>query len=158
MFHQLYVHIVWTTRDRAPLIDAALARFLCRILRALARKERCYILEIGMVQTHVHLLVRVHPTTSIAQLLKRLKGASSALATQEGYGAAGRLYWAKGYSVHSVSTRILERVRHYLRGQPQHHPAEAIAGWGGDEAAEYDVASEAARAREANIAAQGARD
>lgn len=148
MFHQVYVHIVWTTRGRAALIDAGLARFVCRILRALARKVRCYIIEIGMVQTHVHLLVRVHPTTSIAQLLKRLKGASSALSTQEGYGAAGRLYWAKGYSAHSVSTRNLERVRRYLRGQPSHHPAEAISGWDGDQAAEYDAASETARTEE----------
>ena len=97
------------------------------------------------------LLVRVRPTTCPSTLVKRLKGASSALAAQEGYGAEGRLYWAKGYSAHSVSIRNLERVRHYLRGQPSHHPAEAIAGWAGDDAAEYDVASETARAEESTI-------
>ena len=61
MRHRLYVHLVWTTRERARLIDRDLARFLCGFLRAMARKERAYVLEIGMVQTHVHLLVRVHP-------------------------------------------------------------------------------------------------
>src|SRR3954462_863360 len=58
--HRLYLHLVWTTRAREPLIDCALARFLCRFLRAMARKQRAYGLEIGMVQTHVHLLVRIH--------------------------------------------------------------------------------------------------
>jgi putative transposase len=80
MRHRLYVHLVWTTRARSRLIDAPLARFLCRFLRAMARKERAYILEIGMVQTHVHLLARVHPTVPVSSLVKRLKGASSAVA------------------------------------------------------------------------------
>ena len=65
----------------------------------MARKERAYILEIGMVQTHVHLLARVHPTNPVSSLVKRLKGASSAVAAQEGLGRLGWLYWAKGYSV-----------------------------------------------------------
>jgi putative transposase len=136
--HRLYVHLVWTTRGRDRLIDHELARFLCRFLRAMARKERAYSLEIGMVQTHVHLLARVHPTVSISRLVKRLKGASSAIAAQEGLGRMGRLYWAKGYSVDSVSRTGLQGVRTYLRNQPVHHPNEMISGWNGD-TPEYDA-------------------
>ena len=139
MRHRLYIHLVWTTRARERLIDRDLARFLCRFLRAMARKERAYILEIGMVQTHVHLLARMHPTVPVSQVVKRLKGASSAVAAQEGLGSQGRLSWAKGYAVHSVSTGALPSVRVYLRGQPQHHAEEAIAGWEGD-VPEYDRA------------------
>jgi putative transposase len=81
--HRLYVHLVWTTREREPIIDNELAPFLCRFLRAIARKERAYIPEIGMVRTHLHLLARVHPTVPISTLVKRLKGASSAVAAKE---------------------------------------------------------------------------
>ena len=95
-------------------------------------KGRAYILEIGLVQTHVHLLARVHPTVAVSQLVKRLKGASSAIAAREGLGSQGRLYWAKGYSVDSVSTGVLDSVRGYLRRQPVRHPEEVIAGWEGD--------------------------
>jgi putative transposase len=137
MRHRVYIHLVWTTRARVRLIDASLARFLCRFLRAMARKEKAYILEIGMVQTHVHLLARVHPTSPISYLVKRLKGASSAVAAQENLGNLGRLYWAKGYSVHSVSVQAMDAVRAYLRHQPSHHPEEAIVGWEGD-VPEYD--------------------
>jgi putative transposase len=137
MRHRVYVHLVWATRGRERLIDSGLAQFLCRFLRAMARKERAYILEIGMVQTHVHLLCRVHPTGILSHLVKRLKGASSAVAAQEGMGKLGRLYWAKGYSVQSVSERALENVRDYLRSQPVHHAEEAIVGWDGD-VPEYD--------------------
>lgn len=92
-----------------------------------------------MVQTHVHLLARVHPTVPVSSLVKRLKGASSAVATQEGLGGGSRLSWAKGYSVESVSGPALERVRAYLRHQPIHHPTEAITEWEGD-TPEYDTA------------------
>jgi putative transposase len=139
MHHRLYIHLIWTTRGRERLIDRDLAGFLCRFLRSMARKERAYILEIGMVQTHVHLLARVHPTKSISSLVKRLKGASSTVAAQEGRGKLGRLLWAKGYSVQSVSERSLDIVRVYLRSQPVHHASEAIVDWPGD-VPEYDKA------------------
>jgi REP element-mobilizing transposase RayT len=137
VFHRLYVHVVWTTRGRAPVIDAALAGFLCRVLRGLARKDRCYLLEIGIVQTHVHVLARIRPTTRMSALVQRLKGASAALAGQAGL----EVHWAKGYSAQSVSPKSLGPVRDYVRGQPRHHPAEAIPGWAGDPAAEYDATS-----------------
>ena len=72
--HRLYCHVVWTTRNRQPILDAGLARFLCGFLRAVARQERARVLEIGMVATHVHLLIRIHPATELSRLLQRLAG------------------------------------------------------------------------------------
>ena len=138
MIHRLYCHVVWITRQRAPVIDAGLARFLCRFLRDVARQERSRILEIGMVTTHVHLLIRIHPTTSLSRLLQRLKGGSSAVAGKEHRSTGGHeLRWARGYSIHSVSARVVGNVRTYLRTQPTKHPDEAISGWTGD-SPEYD--------------------
>ncbi len=142
MYHRIYVHIVWTTRNREPLIDAGLAGFLCRFLRAIARKERGYILEIGMVQTHVHLLLRIHPTANVSRMVQRLKALSSTVANRERPGDAGvPLYWAKGYAVKTVRPEGMEAIRAYLRRQPTHHPTEAISGWPGDIEAEFDASS-----------------
>jgi REP element-mobilizing transposase RayT len=80
VFHHLYYHLTWTTRGRDRLIDAGLANFLCRYLRAVARQERAHVLEVGMVATHVHVLLRAHPTTDLTRLVQRAKGGSSALA------------------------------------------------------------------------------
>ena len=142
MIHRLYCHIVWTTRGREPLIDAGLARFLCAFLRGVAGQERTQILEIGMVRTHVHLLVRLHPTTRLDRLLQRLKGGSAAIAGKERHSTEGhQLRCAKGYSIHSVSARSVAVVREYLRAQPTHHPDAVIPGWSGDQP-EYDVAGQ----------------
>jgi REP element-mobilizing transposase RayT len=134
MWHRMYFHVVWTTRDRQPLIDARYAAFLCRFLRAVARQERTQILEIGLVATHVHVLMRVHPTTSVSSLLQRLKGGSSVIGSRQHRGAGGEVRWARGYSITSVSPRTLPAVREYLRTQARRHPTEAIGEWKGDRA------------------------
>ena len=130
MLHQLYYHVVWTTRDRRPIINRRIAVFLDRLLRSIARQERALILEIGIVTTHVHLLVRAHPMTAIPRLLQRLKGASAALAGKElELPPEGQLRWAPGYTIQSVSRTSLVNVRNYVRRQPERHPQERISGW-----------------------------
>lgn len=137
MFHKLFVHIAWTTRDRAPLIDTTLARFLTQFLRRVGTQERARVLEIGLVNDHVHLLVRLHPCTVIPRLLQRMKGGSAVLGVTPTPGHQG-LRWEKGYSIHSVNPKQLFALRRYLRNQPSHHPERAIPGWKGDTWSETD--------------------
>jgi len=130
MRHRIYVHLCWTTRDRAALIDCRVARFLVTFLASVARQERGQLLAIGIVTTHVHLLLRLHPTTSIPRLMQRLKGGSSVVATRDGHcPSRNRLQWDKGYNIHTVSETGLKRVAQYVEAQPFRHPGEAIAGW-----------------------------
>jgi len=129
MRDRLYVHIVWATRNREPTITANAAAFLARYLRAVARQERAGLHALGIVRTHVHVLLQLHPTTSISRLMQRLKGGSSVLANREGHVGARALRWAKGYDIESVSPRALAAVRAYVLDQARHHPEEAIPGW-----------------------------
>lgn len=141
MLHRLYAHVVWTTRGRRPLITAAVARFLSGFLRGVARQERAQLLEIGLVTDHVHVLVRLEPTTNLPRLIQRWKGGSSVIAGRERHASPDRpLRWSKGYAVVSVSPRGLPAVRRYLRAQPDRHPERAIADWPGDRG-EYDQVS-----------------
>ena len=130
MSHRLYYHLVWTTRDRAPLIDAGLAAFLVRFLRATATRESAELLEIGIVSTHLHVLLSARQTTSLPRLVQLMKGASSNIARKEGHSGTGmELRWAPGYRLDSVSARQLEAVRAYVRNQCRRHPDQAIPGW-----------------------------
>ncbi len=132
MFHRIYFHLVWRTSGNAPLITLERAEFLVRFLRGAARHHGSYVLELGMVSTHVHALVRTRPTTVLWMLVQSLKGGSAAVANRELPPGPGPLRWKKAYSVTSVSPRALQAVRQYLRSQPNRHPTERIDGWGGD--------------------------
>ena len=130
MRDRIYVHLVWTTRERKRTIDQTIARFLSRYLVAVAHQERAGVHAMGMVQTHVHLLLQLHPTTNISKLLQRMKGGSAAVANREGHTEAARpLRWAKGYSITSVSPGSLLSARAYVLEQAKHHPREAIPDW-----------------------------
>jgi putative transposase len=120
------MHVVWTTRGRAALIDVDVAEYLAANLPIIARQERAHLLELGIVSTHVHMLIRIHPTTSVTRLLQRMKGGTAA-GINKRYPASD-LRWAKGYNIDSVSLRALEAVAGYVCDQPLHHPDEAIAG------------------------------
>jgi REP element-mobilizing transposase RayT len=134
MRHRLFAHVVWTTRPRAPILDVGIARFLDRFLRAIAREERAIVLELGIVRTHVHVLVRYHPMTDLTRLMQRLKGSSAAVANKERHSSTGApLLWSKGYSIDAVSPRAITDARAYVRAQAEHHPELAIADWGGTE-------------------------
>ena len=129
MHHHLLVHIAWTTRDRAPIIDRNRASYLWSHLPVIARQERARILELGIVSTHLHLLVRLHPATGISRLLQRMKGGTACRINRHEASTAPDLRWAKGYSITSVSPRHLDMVAAYVRQQHIHHPGEAIPDW-----------------------------
>jgi hypothetical protein len=60
--------------------------------------------------------------------MQRLKGGSSVIANREGHVELDQLKWSKGYNIQSVSVGAVDRIAAYVRNQPSHHPAEAIAG------------------------------
>src|SRR5690348_13347456 len=129
MRHRILFHIVWVTQDRARLIDLEAARFLCNTLRTLAREHRAVILELGLVTTHVHVLLRAEPLADIPKMIGRMKGVTSRIAKQK---AIAQLRWADGYNIESVSPADEPKLRGYLRAQPYRHPEERIEGWEGD--------------------------
>ena len=85
------------------------------------------ILELGIVRTHVHVLLRLHPTTALPRLVQRLKGGSSVIVNRECNSTRLRpLGWAKGYNIDSVSPQTVSQVQEYIRNQTLHHPDGAI--------------------------------
>lgn len=126
--HRLYAHLVWTTRQRLPLITADRARMLDRYLRVTAGYHHARVLAVGMVSTHVHVLLRFESTTALAVLVQALKGGSATVLNRELHNGPP-LRWERGYSIQSVGPRQVDTVRAYLARQPEHHPLERVVGW-----------------------------
>jgi REP element-mobilizing transposase RayT len=114
----VYLHIVWSTWDRAPLLtqDVRPRVYLC--IREEAARLNAEIIEIGGIEDLVHVLLKLPATVSIAALVKQLKGSSSHLANHEVLPRGFK--WQGGYSASSVSRRAVPRVRDVLR-QEEHH-------------------------------------
>ena len=73
----LYVHFVWATWDRLPIITPEIERALYRNIIESAQSLGCRVLAINGVEDHVHVFLALPSTVSIADLVQKMKGASS---------------------------------------------------------------------------------
>lgn len=117
-YTRIFVHLVWGTWDRMPLLVGPFRETVYRSVRAECTRVGAELIAIGGVEDHVHLLVRVPASLAVATLVKQLKGVSSHMAN----GTAGCAFrWQGGYGALSVSERAIPRVRDYILRQEEHH-------------------------------------
>jgi len=83
------------------------------------------IVDVEILRTHVHMVVRTPPRIDLPRLVQFFKGGSSHAASRLPANVLG-LRWAPEYSATSVGPRQLDTVREYLRRQANHHPGEAV--------------------------------
>jgi putative transposase len=119
-FWRTYYHIIWATRERAPLIQPAIEERLYAYIAARALALECHIYAIGGWVDHMHLITAIPPKIAVAEVVRQLKGASAHYANHE-LQLSGNFEWQRGYGVLSISERNLETALAYVRNQKQHH-------------------------------------
>jgi REP element-mobilizing transposase RayT len=83
------------------------------------------VIALGGVADHVHLLVGLPATLSIADLMSHIKGASAHLVTHQL--ATGAFFkWQGAYAAFSVNPRDLDPLSAYIARQPEHHAAGSL--------------------------------
>jgi putative transposase len=117
-YTNLLYHIVYATKERAPLITAVLRPKLHEYLGGTVRGLEGIPIEINGMADHVHLLVKLRPTISVSDFLSKLKSNSSGWAKRQ---TKGRFAWQSRYGAFTVSESQVERVRLYIRNQEKHH-------------------------------------
>jgi len=114
---QIYLHIVFCTKERRPLLhDPVLRDEMHRILGAECNKLDCPVLCVGGAEDHVHILCRLGRTISIADLVKETKRESTQWVKQK-WGRVDEFHWQSGYGAFSISPTHVEAVRTYIANQ-----------------------------------------
>jgi REP element-mobilizing transposase RayT len=114
----LLVHIIFSTKNRAPVLEEALLPELFAYLATVARNDGSECYRVGGVADHVHLAVRLGRTSNVSGLVKELKSASSQWV--KGRGVAG-FSWQRGYGAFSVGPPDLNALIGYIDAQKEHH-------------------------------------
>ena len=121
----LHVHVVFSTQQRRPLIDPAWRDRLHAYIGSAAKLAGAHAKCIGGVDDHVHLLLEFKATTTIAEVVREIKTASSMwVHTELGVAAFG---WQDGYGAFTVSPRARVAVIRYIKHQEEHHRAKMFA-------------------------------
>ena len=122
---EVYLHFVWTTEGRQPLLDPHLERAVFRCIEAEAAKLGCIVFALGGMPDHVHAVLRLPTRLSIARLAQQVKGVSSTLANDLD-SHAKHFRWQAGYGVFSLSRPHLKKVIRYVQDQKQRHAKQRL--------------------------------
>jgi putative transposase len=121
-YWRFYVHLVWATKGREPLIGEAEEAVLRRSWKVTIAELQVIPHAIGVMPDHVHFVLSVPPKIAVADLIRRLKGASShAVNHVDTVGSSGRFGWQTEYGGLTFGERSLPRVVAYVEHQRQHH-------------------------------------
>ena len=115
----LHYHLVFSTKNRVPMITKEWRTDLHAYLGGIVRGIKGVPLAIGGIEDHVHLLVGLRATHRLDYVLRDVKADSSSWVHE----VVGRkkFEWQAGYLGVTVSPSEIERVRNYVLNQEEHH-------------------------------------
>ena len=116
--YKLEYHFVWVTKYRYPVLQGELAVRLRELIR-----QVCYQFEIEIIRgvvskDHVHVLISAPPTMSPAEIMRRIKGRTSAKLFEEFPHIKkrywGRHFWSRGYFCVTAGELTKQMIEEYL--------------------------------------------
>jgi len=119
-YTQLLTHIVFSTKDRFPFIDAELQSRIFPYIGGIIRELNGKSILVNGVANHVHILAGLPAGIAVSDVLRTVKTNSSRWVHQQ-FPAHSKFAWQTGYGAFSVSHSDLERVRRYIENQKEHH-------------------------------------
>ena len=119
-FTSCLIHCVWTTKNREPWLIPDLRERLWPSLGGIASQNKMKTLAIGGAADHVHILLSLPATLSIAKATQLLKGNSSKW-IRETFPKMRSFAWQEGYGAFSVGISGVNATVRYIGNQTEHH-------------------------------------
>ena len=119
-FTQIYYHIVFSTKNREPVLLAAHREPLFRYVWGIIKNHDCHVYRINGVEDHLHIFTSLHPTVPLSEFIKAIKVSSSQWMKSEGL-CPDFTHWQDGYGGFTHSNAEKDALIAYVRGQEQHH-------------------------------------
>ncbi|MBI2865639.1 MAG: IS200/IS605 family transposase [Chloroflexi bacterium] len=120
--------MVWTTKNRIPLITPDLDSSLIEYVTGKAVALETIVHAINGTEDHLHLVLSIPPKLSVSQTIGHLKGASSHWASEQ-IGHGQEFAWQRGYGIFSLGSRQLPNAVSYVRCQEEHHREGSTNEW-----------------------------
>ncbi len=115
-----YLHIVFSTKYRQPLISESIENELYSYLGAICKTLECSPIKIGGYYDHVHILCLLSKKIALVKLVEEVKSHSSKwIKTKEDH--LRNFYWQNGYGAFSVNPAQVDAVINYIATQKNHH-------------------------------------
>jgi len=117
---KILIHLVFSTRERTPFIDATLKARLYPYMAGILRGEEATLIALGGMPDHVHALLRLKADRKLSYLVRDLKAGSSKWIHEKSEPVPD-FAWQTGYAAFSVSQSQEAKVKAYILNQEAHH-------------------------------------
>jgi len=117
-FFSLHYHVVFSSKDRRPLIGTDWRPRLHSYLGGIIRGMNGVAEIVGGVDDHVHLLLSLRTTHCVADVLRDMKKDSTNWVKEH---FEPRFSWQEGYAAFTVSPSATDSVKSYIANQEEHH-------------------------------------
>ncbi len=115
-----YIHIIFSTKHRAPIILPKYESELHSYLGGICKNMDCQPIKIGGYTDHIHILCMLSKKIALMKLLEEVKSHSSKwMKTKDEL--LKKFYWQDGYGAFSVNPSEVETVITYIANQHEHH-------------------------------------
>jgi putative transposase len=117
---RLHTHLVFSTKQRQPLIDDAIRSSLHAYLAVVLQDLGCPVAIINSVDDHIHFLFLLSRTRAVSEVVEHVKTASSKWMKRQG-SQYEEFSWQGGYGAFAVSESQSGIVERYIARQAEHH-------------------------------------
>jgi len=119
-YSKLAVHCIFSTKNRRGLIRASYRDRLHAYVGGVLREHGAVLVAAGGTADHMHVLLELPTTLSVADTMRLLK-ANTSRWLSETFPEAASFAWQTGYAAFSVSKSAVDEVTQYIGRQEEHH-------------------------------------
>ena len=119
-FVKIYIHAVWSTKDRYPFLNSSIRSDILNHIRDYANSKGIHIDHINGSTEHLHTLLSMGADQNIATIMNLLKGESSHWINKQDL-VHGKFSWQDEYFAVSIGEAQVDVIRKYIRDQEAHH-------------------------------------
>jgi putative transposase len=115
---KILVHVIFSTKNREPVIPREIRPKLHAYIGGILENLRCPSLQTGGTADHVHTVLSLARTQSVADVVEEVKKSSSKWVKQQGVDS---FFWQAGYGAFSIGESQLPALIKYIARQEEHH-------------------------------------
>ncbi|MFK7970370.1 MAG: IS200/IS605 family transposase [Bacteroidia bacterium] len=122
---RVWVHFVWSTKHREPLLTDKVRASLFEHIKENALSKNIFLAEVNGYTDHIHCLVSLKATQTLAYVAQHIKGESSYWVNSHEL-TASNFQWQREYYAVSVGESEIGRIRRYIQNQETHHAKQSF--------------------------------
>ena len=119
-------HIVINTHRRELTLLVASSDQLYRYIARVVQNTKSTLFAINGIENHIHLLINLHPSVRLSDLVRDIKLSTSQWIKQNRDLFPQFAGWGKEYGAFTYALRDKEMVANYIKNQRVHHQRESF--------------------------------